>query len=135
MLRGVDPLLNKIEALAELGCYSLTFAVDSGEERAVVLRIRPDEQDVPGANLFSGWSAESFAATVAAVRALDEARALVGPVQAQLRDIEGGWDVGLGNVILNPDGAPACVAHGELETTEPGIFRCPVCGAAAGYQN
>ncbi len=131
--RTVDPLLSKIEALTEPGCYSLTFTTGTGEDRAVVLRLRPGEDEVPGANLFPGWSPRAFAAAVAAVRALHEAREIVGPRRPRLRDIEGGWDVGLGNVLLSADGVPSCVAHGGLESNDPGIYRCAVCGAAAGY--
>ncbi|MDQ2956477.1 MAG: hypothetical protein M3Y42_05900 [Actinomycetota bacterium] len=132
----MDPLLNKIEALAEPGCYSLTFALDDGAEQALVMRLRADEAIVPTANAFAGWTPGSptFGATVAVVRAMHAARERSAPSQANLRDIDGGWDVGIGNVILSANYVPFCVAHGELQSGPPGIFRCPVCGAAAAYE-
>ncbi|HEY0167495.1 MAG TPA: hypothetical protein VGB75_10685 [Jatrophihabitans sp.] len=44
-----------------------------------------------------------------------------------------GWDVGIGNVVLSPEGAPTRVGHGELAASEAGVFRCQTCGAAARY--
>lgn len=135
MLIRVDPLLSKIEALTEPGCYSLTFTLDGGEQRAVVLRVRGSEVIVPAANAFAGWSPDSgtYAATLEAVRAVHRAREGAGQAQGRLLDLAGGWDVSLGNVLLTEQGIPACVAHGELAATEPGVFHCPVCGAGARY--
>jgi hypothetical protein len=132
MLAGVDPRLHKIEALAEPGCYSLTFQLD-GDERAVVARIRGRDASLP-VNAFPDWPAGSvsFQAVVAAVLAVHAARESAGPSQAQLVDLDGGWDVGLGNVVLS-EGRPSCVGHGLLEQAEPGIYRCQSCGAAARY--
>ena len=132
MLRGVDPRLNKIEALAEPGCYSLTFQLDGGDERAVVARMR-DQQAVLPANAFADWPADapSHQAVVSVVQQLHQARELAGPNRSRLVDLAGGWDVGLGNVVLR-DGVPSCVGHGSLAETEPGVFRCSECGAAAG---
>lgn len=132
----MDPLLSKIEALIEPGCYSLTFALPTGEDRAVVVRVRDGSEVLPPANAFTGWpsGSASFVAAMAVVRLLDEARRLAGPVRQRMVDIEGGWDVGLGNVVLS-DAGPACVAHGAMEQTEPGIYRCPGCGAAAGFES
>jgi hypothetical protein len=131
----VDPLLNRIEALAEEGCYSLTFQVDGGQERNVVMRLRDGEAGVPGANLFPGWSpgSESFRAAVAAVRALHQAREISGPGRVRLLDVEGGWDVSLGNVVLSADGIPSCVAHGVMEAGPPPTYQCLTCGARASY--
>jgi hypothetical protein len=133
----MDPLLQKIEALAEPGCYSLTFTLPSGEDRSLVMRMRGDEPIVPAAGALEGWSPQSatFSATIAAVRALHSARQLTGPAKARLLDIEGGWDVGIGNVVLSATGLPSCVAHGELAAVEPGVFRCAECGAAARYES
>lgn len=132
----MDPLLSKIEALTEPGCYSLTFTLDTGEDRAVVVRMRGDEPVLPSANSFAGWVPGSRIATaaIAVVRALHQARQGGGGSEARLLDIEGGWDVGIGNVVLSPEGAPACVAHGELAAAEAGAFRCEACGAAARYE-
>ena len=133
MLADVDPRLHKIEALAEPGCYSLTFQLDGGDERAVVARMRGRLAALP-ANAFAGWPAgsASFQAVVAAVLAVHTARELAGPSHAQLVDVDGGWDVGLGNVVLS-EGRPSCVSHGPLEQVEAGIDRCQTCGAAACY--
>ena len=132
----MDPLLSKIEALTEPGCYSLTFTLDTGEDRAVVVRMRGDEPVLPSANSFAGWVPGSRIATaaIAVVRALHQARQSGGGSGGQLLDIEGGWDVGIGNVVLSAEGAPACVAHGELAPAEAGVFRCEACGAAARYE-
>jgi hypothetical protein len=132
----MDPLLQKIEALAEPGCYSLTFTLRSGEDRTIVVRMRGDEPIVPVAGALEGWSPQSvtFSATIAAVRALHSARQLTGPARARLLDLDGGWDVGIGNVVLSAAGSPSCVAHGELGSSEPGVFRCAECGAAARYE-
>jgi hypothetical protein len=131
----VDPLLAKLEALPEPGCYLLTFALHAGENRELVVRMRGDEPIVPAANSFEGWTPGSrvVTATVAAVRALHQARVAGGGATQRLLDVEGGWDVGIGNVVLSDDGLPACVAHGELAAAEGGVFRCAVCGAAARY--
>ncbi|HET6208791.1 MAG TPA: hypothetical protein VFD94_00335 [Jatrophihabitans sp.] len=132
----MDPQLFKIEALAEPGCYSLTFQLDGGDERAVVARVR-DQQAVLPANAFTGWPADapSHRAVVSAVQLLHQARELAGPSRSRLIDLAGGWDVGLGNVVLH-DGWPSCVSHGRLAEpepeAEPGTFRCAECGAAAG---
>jgi len=130
----VDPLLSKIEALPEPGCYLLSFALDTGEDRDLVIRMRGDEPIVPAANSFEGWRPGSrvVTATIAAVRALHQARQGSGGATQRLLDVDGGWDVGIGNVVLS-DGAPVCVAHGELAAAEGGVFRCGVCGAAARY--
>jgi hypothetical protein len=132
MLAGVDPRLNKIEALAEPGCYSLTFQLDGGDERAVVARVR-DRQALLPANAFAGWpsSAPSHQAVVTVVQQLHRARELAGPSRSRLFDLAGGWDVGLGNVVL-ADGVPSCVSHGPLAPAEAGVFQCLDCGAAAG---
>ncbi|MGX7677421.1 hypothetical protein ACSMXN_00840 [Jatrophihabitans sp. DSM 45814] len=131
----MDPLLSRIEALAEDGCYSLYFLVEGGQERNVVMCLRDGEAGVPGANLLPGWSpgSESFRAAVSAVRALHHAREVSGPDRVRLMDVEGGWDVSLGNVVLSAAGTPSCVAHGEMESVEAHLFRCAECGAQAIY--
>jgi hypothetical protein len=131
----VDPLLSKIEALAEPGCYSLTFALRTGEHRELVIRMRGDEPIMPAANSFEGWTPGSriVTATIAVVRALHQARQGTGGSAGRLVDVEGGWDVGIGNVVLSADGVPMCVGHGELVPAGDGVFRCETCGAAARY--
>lgn len=132
----MDPLLSRIEALDEPGCYSVTFALDTGEERALVIRMRGDEPIMPAANAFEGWAPGSrvVTATIAVVRALHQARQGGGGPTGRLVDVEGGWDVGIGNVVLG-DGVPTCVAHGELAPAGDGVFRCETCGAAARYDH
>ena len=132
----MDPLLSKIEALAEPGCYSVTFALGTGEDRSVVVRMRGDEPIVPAAGSFEGWTPGSRVATaaIAVVRALHQARQGGGSA-GRLVDVGGGWDVGIGNVVLSADGVPACVAHGELAPAGDGVFRCETCGAAARYHH
>ncbi len=124
-----------IEALDEPGCYSVTFTLDTGEDRAVVIRMRGDEPVVPSANSFAGWAPGSriVTATVAVVRALHQARQGTGGTGGQLVDVDGGWDVSIGNVVLSVDGAPTCVGHGELAPVGDGVYRCETCGAAARY--
>jgi hypothetical protein len=131
----VEPRLTKIEALAEAGCYAVTVELGSGEERAVVARLRDGTVLLP-ATAVDGWSTESagYTATVAAVQAVHAARELAAPQGRRLSDVLGGWDVSLGNVVLDPAGRPSCVTHGEL-AAEPGeIYRCAECGALAAYR-
>lgn len=131
----MDPLLSRIEALTEPGCYSLTFTVGAGDDRALVIRMRGDEPALPSANSFAGWAPGSRTATaaIAVVRALHQARQVVGGAGGQLLDVDGGWDVGIGNVVLSEAGVPVCVGHGELAAAGGGVFRCETCGAAARY--
>jgi hypothetical protein len=133
----VDPLLSKVEALDEPGCYSVTFTLGTGEDRALVIRMRGDEPMVPSANSFAGWAPNSriATATVAVVRALHQARQGTGGSGGRLVDVDGGWDVSIGNVVLSSDGVPSCVGHGELAPAGDGVYRCESCGAAARYDH
>ena len=72
----MDPLLSRIEALDEPGCYSVAFTLGTGEDRALVIRMRGDEPVVPSANSLPGWTPGSRIATstIAVVRALHQAR-------------------------------------------------------------
>jgi hypothetical protein len=146
MLDAVDPLLHRIEALPEHGCYSVTFLLDGNNERSVVMKVTNDSRDakgsaevvVPEANMLPGWSAadESFRAVLTAVRAVDQARHQVAGSNAVLRDVPGGWDVGIGNIVLDASGHPACVAHGELVPAPdgpPAAYVCPTCAGQALY--
>jgi len=131
----VEPRLTKVEALAEDGCYTVTLQLGTGEERAVVARLRDVAVQLPAAAV-DGWSTESagYAATVAAVQAMHTARELAAPQGRRLSDVLGGWDVSLGNIVLDPAGRPSCVTHGEL-AVEPGdLYRCGECGALAVYR-
>jgi len=152
MLDAVDPLLHRIEALPEHGCYSVTFLLDGNNERSVVMKVanktgdQPPERPggaareviVPEANMLPGWTVadESFRAVLAAVLAVDDARHQVVGSNSVLRDVAGGWDVSIGNIVLDSWGHPACVAHGELELAvgaPPATYACPTCGARALY--
>jgi hypothetical protein len=64
------------------------------------------------------------------VIAFDRARASV-PATATLTDVDGGWDVMLGNVVLSADRTPECGAHGPMQADEAGEWRCAECGARA----
>ena len=50
-----------------------------------------------------------------------------------VRDVTGGWDVSLGNIVLSAQGVPSCVSHGDLETTDGVSFHCVGCGARGIY--
>ena len=39
MLVAVDPLLHRIEAVPEHGCYSVTFLLDGNHERSVIMKV------------------------------------------------------------------------------------------------
>jgi hypothetical protein len=135
MLLRVEPQLTKIEALTEAGCYAVTVALGSGEERSVVARLRDGTVLLP-ATAVDGWSSDSasYAATVRAVEAVHAARELAVPDGRRLADVVGGWDVSLGNVVLDGAGRPSCVTHGDL-LAEPGdIYRCAECDAIAAYR-
>jgi hypothetical protein len=136
MLDAVDPLLQRIEAVPEPSCYNVTFVLDRNHERSVIMKVSADAADgvhVPEANMIAGWarSSDSFRAVLAAVRAVDDARRSGGGVAQGLRDVPGGWDVSVGNVIAGADGQPSCVAHGPLEPAAAGSYSCPECGAVA----
>ncbi len=131
----MHPLLQKIEALGEPGCYNLTFALPAGHEQAVVLRMRDGVPVLPSVNSFVGWSQDSATAAAAVVQALHKARELAGSPELKLTDLDGGWDVGIGNVILSRAGRPSCVAHGDLDDRDAPIFRCETCGAAARFES
>jgi hypothetical protein len=129
----VEPLLRRIESLADDGAYTLTFALQDGQERSMVARVGDGGPTVPEANLIPGWPAdsESFTAALAVVSAMHAARETAGPGRTRLSDVSGGWDVGLGNIVLSDAGLPLCVGHGDLEQREDGLYECPVCGALA----
>lgn len=134
MLDGVDPLLQRIEALPRLNSYNVTFEVDAGHERSVVTTAGEDGfPTLAAANLPGGWSLETAAvkAALIAVAAFHEARTSVSSGRPQLRDVDGGWDVTIGNVALNSDGEPTCAADGVMAIRGDGVYECAECGAAA----
>jgi hypothetical protein len=127
----MDAVLHRIEALPGAGRYAVTWLRTDGSEQTAVVHVRDDAVDVAEASLPPGCTSDTaiYAATAAAVRALDEARRLA-PAR-QLRDVDGGWDVSLGNVQLDASGTPACTAHGAMQQTVTDEWLCAVCGARA----
>ena len=107
--------LFRIESLPGEGRYAVGFERADGSEQTAVVHLTADGIEVAEASLPAGWTRDSaaFAATAAAVTAFHEARrhAPAGPA---LRDVDGGWDVSLGNVVLGPAGQPECTAHGAM---------------------
>jgi len=123
--------LIRIEALPGDGRYAVAFERADGSEQTAVMHLTEDGPMVADASLPAGWSrdSEAFAATEAAVVAFDAARrhAPAGPA---LRDVDGGWDVSLGNVVLGESGLPVCTAHGEMKA-KGSEYLCPECYARA----
>ena|SRR6266516_3681165 len=123
--------LIRIEALPGAGRYAVSFERPDGSEQTAVVHLTEDELAVADASLPAGWSRDTaaFAAAAAAVRAFEVARqhAPAGPA---LRDVDGGWDVSLGNVVLGASGRPECTAHGEM-TERADDFLCTECYARA----
>lgn len=124
-------VLHRIEALPGDGRHAVTFQRPDGTEQTAILHLADDAIEVAEASLPFGWTRDSelFAITAQAVRAFDAARraAARGPA---LRDVPGGWDVSLGNVVLGDDGSPACTAHGAM-TVDGDRYTCAECGARA----
>jgi hypothetical protein len=130
----MDAIMHRIEALPGARRYAVTWLRADGSEQTAVVHLRGEDDneiDVAPASLPPGCDpgTKLFAAAAGAVQAMDAARRLA-PAR-QLRDVEGGWDVSLGNVTLDSSGAPACTAHGAMHETAPGEFRCDTCGAQA----
>jgi hypothetical protein len=128
-----EPLLHRIEALAESCCYAVTVELPNGATGTVTVRVVNGQVGAPEANMIPGWSIDSpsFIATLAAVAAVDEARRSATSSGPRLADVPGGWDVGLGNVVLSAQGRPICVAHGEMAALANGLFQCEGCEARA----
>ncbi|HZC70793.1 MAG TPA: hypothetical protein VE442_08870 [Jatrophihabitans sp.] len=125
--------LIRIEALPGDGRYAVSFErLDGSEQTAVVHLVDSADIAVADASLPAGWSrdSEAFAATAAAIRAFDAARQHA-PAGPSLRDVDGGWDVSLGNVVLGAAGEPRCSAHGEMTETDRGDYLCSECYARA----
>ncbi|GAB2465431.1 hypothetical protein [Jatrophihabitans fulvus] len=123
--------LHRIEALPGEGRYAVGFRrADGGEQSAVAQLDASGAVHLAESALPAGLPVTAVSATVAAVAAFDAARRAATPSGAVLRDVEGGWDVGLGNVVLGASGRPECTAHGEL-VDEGGVWVCAECGARA----
>ncbi|SHF48424.1 hypothetical protein SAMN05443575_0064 [Jatrophihabitans endophyticus] len=135
MLWRVDAVLHRIEALPGEGRYAVTFRRHDGVEQTAVAQVGATDVEIAESALPVGWTRDSTAAraTAEAVTALDAARRLADPSGATLRDVDGGWDVGLGNIVLDTAGTPRCTAHGPLADEGDGAWACPECGARALY--
>jgi hypothetical protein len=129
----MDAALQRIEALPGEGRYAVTFQRSDASEQTAVMHVAAGDIDVAEASLPTGWTTDSmeFAAVAAAVLAFDAARRQASRV-ASLRDVPGGWDVSLGNVVLGEAGAPTCTAHGEMDR-DGDAYVCAECGARAVY--
>lgn len=127
----MDSALHRIEPLPGAGRYAITFRRADGSEQTAVAQLHDGGVEVAEASLPIGWSRTSaaFAAVATAVQAFDAARDHGGSV-ASLRDVPGGWDVSLGNVVLDAAARATCTAHGPMAPDEAG-FTCAECGARA----
>jgi hypothetical protein len=123
--------LVRIDALPGEGRYAVTFERTDGSEQTAVAHLTMTGLDIAEASLPAGWTrdSEAFGAVAVAVRAFDEARQYA-PAAPSLRDVPGGWDVSLGNVVLGETGRPTCTAHGEMTQTGKD-WLCSECYARA----
>ena len=123
--------LIRIEVLPGDGRYAVAFERADGSEQTAVMHLTDAGIAVADASLPAGWTRDSdaFAATAEAVVAFDLARRHA-PAAPALRDVEGGWDVSLGNVVLGAGGEPVCTAHGAM-TKDGQEFLCTECYAKA----
>jgi uncharacterized protein YbdZ (MbtH family) len=129
---GVDAELQRIAALPGSGRYELGFRSGDGALLTAVVEVDATATAMRAApaSLPAGWTAGSaeLAAVTEAVLALHRARTQASPLPT-LRDVPGGWDVSMGNVVLT-DGVPHCLAHGPMEM-DGEAYVCPGCGARA----
>jgi hypothetical protein len=128
-------VLHRIEALPGEGRYAVTFRRADGSEQTAIVHVSDAGLDVAEASLPVGWTSTSdeFRATAVTVTTFDEARRTAS-IGATLRDVPGGWDVSLGNVVLGETGQPVCIAHGDLAPAgDPAgdAYACPECDARA----
>jgi hypothetical protein len=130
----VDVVLQRIEALPGEHRYAVSFRRPDGSEQTAIVRATGTDVSVPEASLPDGWTrgTEPFRAAAEAVLAVERARTIVTRVTS-VRDVDGGWDVALGNVVLTADDQPECIAHGIMQVVANGVFECAECGARAAY--
>jgi len=123
-------VLHRIEALPGNGRYAVTFRGSGGEQTSVV-GVQGDAVAVAEANLPDGWrpGTPRYDSLASAVLAVDRARAAAPPVRA-VQDVDGGWDVALGHVVLEGV-VPACTAPGRMQPLGENRFECAECGACA----
>jgi hypothetical protein len=126
----VGAALHRIEALPGAARYAVSFRHDDGSEQAAVIEFGDDGATIAEASLPDEWRTPAArTALFDAVRAVDAARSAVSGAHLSLRDVPGGWDVSLGNVVLSA-GVPTCTAHGPLDL-QGDRYVCAECGAAA----
>ncbi len=127
----MDTVLHRIEALPGDSRYAVTFRCADASEQTAVWQLDGTDVHVADAALPPGCARDSavFTLIVGVVSAMHAVRASL-PRGAVLRDVDGGWDVGLGNVVLSPASVPTCTAHGPLDHTA-GVWTCAECGARA----
>jgi hypothetical protein len=127
----MDSVLHGIAALPGEGRYAITFRRPDGSEQTAVVHVNAPDIEIAEASLPSGWSKTGamFKATADAIHAFDSARRRA-PTAPTLRDVDGGWDVSLGNVVLGSGGVATCTAHGEM-AEDGGAYVCTECEARA----
>ena len=127
-------VLHRIESLAGDGRFAVTFQRPDLSEQTAVVQVAGATVKAAEASLPDGWTVDSdaFAALATAVLAVHAARAS-GPKASTLVDVDGGWDVMMGNVVLD-GGVPTCTAHGPM-ASEGSVFVCAECGACAAYSS
>ncbi|HEU5266719.1 MAG TPA: hypothetical protein VFU35_08460 [Jatrophihabitans sp.] len=123
--------LHRIEALPGRGRYAVTFRRADGGEQTATATVGDAGVEVAESALPAGWRRDGteWQAVAAALTAFDGARRS-GRAAVALQDVPGGWDVSLGNVVLDDAGRPACTAHGPLAADVDG-YVCAECGARA----
>ena len=123
--------MHRIEALPGEGRYTVTFRATGGAEQSAIVHLTDDGVDVAPASLPEGWDRESdsFALLTDAVQAVDRARR-ASAAPAELQDVDGGWDVMIGNVTLEAGNIVTCASHGVMHMVD-GVWTCPECGARA----
>jgi hypothetical protein len=131
----VDAALHRIEALPGAGRYSVTFRNGVGVEQSAVAQITGDQVELAPASLPPDWQAggPAFDLLVHALIAVDQARRTADS-PTELIDVDGGWDVMIGNVLLG-GGVVSCAAHGPMELRDDSVWSCldADCGAQAIY--
>jgi hypothetical protein len=127
----VEAALHRIEALPGVGRYSVTFRTPEGAELSAVVQVNGLEVDVAPASLPTDWQPDgpAFTLLVDAVLAMDTARH-TAKAPAELIDVPGGWDVMIGNVLLD-GGIVTCAAHSAMRMNDAQEWVCPECGAKA----
>jgi hypothetical protein len=130
----VDSVLHRIEALPGSGRYAITFTFGAGVEQSAVAQVSDGQIVIAPASLPPDWQngSAAYEGLVAVLLAFDRTRHLAN-APAELLDVDGGWDVMIGNVVLD-GGVVTCASHGPM-ALHGDIWVCedPNCGARAIY--